>query len=298
MKTTLVTKLTVVAVLLGTTSVYAQTTETRSVSASVAGALQGDTGFLTGGQVQVAGVGQGSVVLTRGAAAIGVDAGASSAIPLATGIPVSSADMVSSFAFDRSVNTAAALVGAGNVVAQGESLGGIAVVGNAAANGTRAGTALDTNGDPQSGSAATPTTASGSLVGQFSTTNTMQLAGQGSLFAGAQQLDIGERNEGISAGQTGDVAANAATIDLDTLTFTQGSAAALPTASTGGGAGFRSWSTLAGPNGGAIDINVANAGQGSVLVSASTGGFFGQGTTFSATAAPTFAQTNGFFANP
>jgi hypothetical protein len=32
-----------------------------------------------------------------------------------------------------------------------------------------------------------------------------------------------------------------------------------------------------------------------VAVSASTGGFFGEGTAFSATAAPTFSEVNGFF---
>lgn len=276
--------------LMGSTAVFAQEAETRSLSASVSGALQGDTGFLTGGQVQVQGVGQGALSITRGAANIGVSSGAVGNIT--GGIPESASSMVSTFDFDRTVDTSAALVGVGNVVAQGESLGGIGVVGTASANASRSGTGTGANDEPSSGSASSPTTATGSLVGQFQTQNTMQLQGQGSLFAGAQSLNLGERNAGVAAGRTGIVSADTLAVDLGGLTadFTSGVAV------TGnGGALFASTTTLEDD---VIDINVANAGQGSILVSGSTGGFFGQGTTFGATANPTFAQTNGFFTAP
>ena len=281
--------------LMGTTAVYAQTTtDTRSVSAAVSGALQGDTGFLTGGQVQVGGVGQGSVTLARNNASINVLAGARSQLDTSF-IPVSESSMVTTFDFNRDVNTAGALVGVGTMVAQGESMGGVAVVGTANANATRAGTGLN-SGVPTSGSSTTPTSAQGSLVGNFSTANTMQLVGTGSLFAGSQALNLGERNVGAAAGRTGSVAADATDINLTTLAFadtpTSGTAFA-PASVSGNGAGFITRSTLNG-NPASIDMNVSNAGNGSVTVSASTGGFFGQGTTFGATAAPTFSNI-GFF---
>lgn len=298
--------------LLGTTALHAQATDTRSVSAAVQGALTSNTGFLTGGQVQVTGVGQGSVVLERSTAAFGLNSGATAGIG-AGGVPVSSSSMVSTFDFDRGVTTSGALVGIGNVVAQGESLGGIGIVGSANSNATRAGTGTRTTGTAPdtvtlqtSGSSTTPTTAQGSMVGDFSTRNNMQLSGTGSLFAGAQTLDIGERNAGISAGLTGAVAGNITELNLNGLALSTGTAATSTaagtrpgvTSTTGGGAGFAAVSELNGATGNTIDMNASNAGNGSVLVSGSTGGFFGEGTAWSATAAPTFSDVNGFFGTP
>jgi len=294
--------LAVLGLLLGTTALHAQT-DTRSVSASVSGALQGDTGFLTGGQVQVTGVGQGAVTLTRGNAAVNVIAGSKAAVPAdttAVGIPSSESSMITTFDFNRTVNTSGALVGIGTMIAQGESLGGVGVVGSSNANATRAGTATGASSNPVSGSSSTPTSAQGSLVGNFSTANTMQLVGTGALFAGSNALNLGERNLGASAGRTGPVSANAASIDLSTLEFAPatGSSAFNPGTDTlapknvvGSGAGF--WMTPSLTNN-TIALNAANAGNGTVNITASTGGFFGQGTTFGATAAPTFSDT-GFF---
>lgn len=346
--------LAVVGLLLGTTALHAQATDTRSVSASVSGALQGDTGFLTGGQVQVTGVGQGGVTLTRNNAAINVIAGSSANVPAdtitTTGVPTSGSSMITTFDFNRDVNTSGALVGIGTLVAQGESLGGVGVVGSANANATRAGTTT-VNSLPVSGSSSTPTSAQGSLVGNFSTANTMQLVGTGSLFAGSQALNLGERNMGAAAGRTGTISANASSIDLATMAFapsatpssafasnssgqlvdSQGAIIVFPTPLsgtptqaqidayntalaaanaarvpvtniatlapsnvTGNGAGF--WMSPSLTNN-TIALNAANAGNGSVNITASTGGFFGQGTTFGATAAPTFSNT-GFFRSP
>jgi hypothetical protein len=310
-----------IALLLGTTALHAQSTDTRSVSASVSGALQGDTGFLTGGQVQVTGVGQGGVTLNRSNAAVSVIAGSTAQSPndpIAvsggtgleySGVPTSSSSMITTFDFNRQVNTSGALVGIGTLVAQGESLGGVGVVGSANANATRAGT--DTvDSAPVSGSASTPTSAQGSLVGNFSTANNLQMVGTGSLFAGSQALNLGERNVGASVGETGSVTANSTGIALDGLTFTSpaaapsvaafGEGAGYAFAANKGGAGFFTDSqirsgTTATPSS-EIALNVANAGNGTVNVNASTGGFFGQGTTFGATAAPTFSNT-GFFRN-
>lgn len=298
-KQVLVASVSVFGLFAAVTAASAQTitTDSRSVSASVAGALQAPTGFLTGGQVQVTGVGQGAVVLTRSAANIVLEAGSSSSVD--GGMPGSESRMMTTFDFSRQVETGGALVGVGSVIAQGESLGGVGIVGASEANATRAGTGFDGDaGDPNSGSATTPTTAQGSLMGDFTTTNNMQLVGTGALFSGAQTLSIGERTAGISFGSTGFVYADALDVDLDDAVVDLDTGA--PTVefdNAGGGSGFALSSTLlgAGIDSDTIDFNVSNAGSGTVAVSASTGGFFGEGTAFSATVRPTFSEVNGFF---
>lgn len=282
-----------VALLMCSTSVYAQeTTQTRSLSASTSTALQGDTGFLTGGQVSVTGVGQGSVVLGRAdtGATITSTSGATAGIGLDL-VPNTSSSMVTTFDFDRSVDTAGALVGIGTMTAQGESIGGTGIVGASTANSESAGTRTVSLTD-QAGSAASTTSAQAGLVGSFSTVNTIQMLGQDDLFAGAQALDIGERNSGIAGASTGLVDADTSQIDLTGMvaSFTPGSLGV-----SGSGSVFATESTLENTS---IDLNVANAGGGSILVTGSTGGFFGSGTIAGAGADVDFAETNGFFSNP
>lgn len=282
-----------VALLMCSTSVYAQeTTQTRSLSASTSTALQGDTGFLTGGQVSVTGVGQGSVALGRAdtGATITSTSGATAGIGSDL-VPNTSSSMVTTFDFDRSVDTAGALVGIGTMTAQGESIGGTGIVGASTANSESAGTRTVSLTD-QAGSAASTTSAQAGLVGSFSTVNTIQMLGQDDLFAGAQALDIGERNSGIAGASTGLVDANTSQIDLTGMvaSFTPGSLGV-----SGSGSVFATESTLENTS---IDLNVANAGGGSILVTGSTGGFFGSGTIAGAGADVDFAETNGFFSNP
>lgn len=282
-----------VALLMCSTSVYAQeTTQTRSLSASTSTALQGDTGFLTGGQVSVTGVGQGSVVLGRAdtGATITSTSGATAGIGSDL-VPNTSSSMVTTFDFDRSVDTAGALVGIGTMTAQGESIGGTGIVGASTANSESAGTRTVSLTD-QAGSAASTTSAQAGLVGSFSTVNTIQMLGQDDLFAGAQALDIGERNSGIAGASTGLVDADTSQIDLTGMvaSFTPDSLGV-----SGSGSVFATESTLENTS---IDLNVANAGGGSILVTGSTGGFFGSGTIAGAGADVDFAETNGFFSNP
>lgn len=282
-----------VALLMCSTSVYAQeTTQTRSLSASTSTALQGDTGFLTGGQVSVTGVGQGSVVLGRAdtGATITSTSGATAGIGSDL-VPNTSSSMVTTFDFDRSVDTAGALVGIGTMTAQGESIGGTGIVGASTANSESAGTRTVSLTD-QAGSAASTTSAQAGLVGSFSTVNTIQMLGQDDLFAGAQALDIGERNSGIAGASTGLVDADTSQINLTGMvaSFTPG-----PLGVSGSGSVFATESTLENTS---IDLNVANAGGGSILVTGSTGGFFGSGTIAGAGADVDFAETNGFFSNP
>lgn len=302
MKFTHKAPLSVAALLLGTTSLYAQssipevdaTTQTRSLNASTSTALSADTGFLTGGQVQVQGTGQGSAILGRTSTGATITANSGAVASLATnGTPQTSSSMITTFDFDRSVEASGALVGIGSLISQGESIGGSGILGTASADAEFAGTRTTGSGDDQAGNARSTTGAQGSLVGSFSTTNTIQMLGQENLFAGSQALDLSERNAGVSAGVTGLIGADSAQINLAGITpsFTSGAGIS----SSGQGSVFATQSTLENNE---IDMNVANAGGGSILVTGSTGGFFGQGTVAGATGGVEFGEVGGFFTNP
>jgi hypothetical protein len=288
-----------VALLAGTAPVLAQQVTSESYSGSVAGALQSDTGFLTGGQVQVNGVGQGSLVLSRGQANIDVQTGTFAGTD---GVgPGSSSAFLTTLDFDRDVSTGAALVGVGNVVAQGESLAGSGVVGTSNSSSSVSGVGTYDATD-FAASATTTSSATGGLVGSLSTSNTIQMLGTGALFAGSQALDIGERTQAYSAGFTDFVAYDgegvvvsviSSPFETTTDTFDTGSILA----GNDSGAGFGIDTALSGDNSN-IDLNVANAGNGSILVSGSTGGFFGQGTTFGATGTLDISDVGGFFDAP
>lgn len=286
--------------LVGASAAFAQQVTSESYSASVNGALQSDTGFLTGGQVQVNGVGQGALSLTRGQAQIDVVSEAFGATDNVG--PGTSSTFITTMDFDRNVTTGAALVGVGNVVAQGESLAGSGVVGTAlgSASISGVGTYVPDSTSTSStvdfaASSETNSSAAGGLVGSLSTSNTLQLMGSGDLFAGSQSLDIGERTQAFSAGSTGLIAYDLPGVNLTNLNgaFSASTATFDTDSVTGSGSGFGVETALAGDA--PIDMNVSNAGNGSILVSGSTGGFFGQGTTFGASGSMNIADVGGFF---
>jgi hypothetical protein len=287
--------------LVGASAAFAQQVTSESYSASVNGALQSDTGFLTGGQVQVNGVGQGSLSLTRGQAQIDVVSEAFGATDNVG--PGTSSTFITTMDFDRNVTSGAALVGVGNVVAQGESLAGSGVVGTAlgSASISGVGTYVPDSTSTSStvdfaASSETNSSAAGGLVGSLSTSNTIQLMGSGDLFAGSQSLDIGERTQAFSAGSTGLIAYDLPGVNLTNLSgaFSTSSSTTFDTDSvTGSGSGFGVETSLA--ENAPIDMNVSNAGNGSILMSGSTGGFFSQGTTFGASGSMNIADVGGFF---
>lgn len=303
-------KTTTAILLLGAAPAFAQDVTSESYSGSVAGALQADTGFLTGGQVQVDGVGQGSLVMSRGQANIDVQTGTFGGTD---GVgPGSESLFLTTLDFDRQVDSGAALVGIGNVVARGESLAGSGVVGTSNSSASVAGVGTyDDDGDSENAevdfaaSSTTTSSATGGLVGSLSTSNTIQMLGTGSLFAGSQALDIGERTQAYSAGVSGFVEYDGEGVIIDAIgqpyetgadTFTTGDVTATLT-SPAGGAGFGVDTALSGDSSN-IDMNVSNAGNGSILVSGSTGGFFGQGTTFGASGTLDISDVGGFFDQP
>lgn len=289
-----------IAAVLGTASL-ALAADTSSFDASVSVLSPDQSGFLIGGQVAVNGVGTGALTMSRSAASMSLSGGASSQLDPnavfgdlgALDSVTSTADISSSLSFNRTITTSGALVGLGSVVSRGEAIGALGSAGAASANTTTAGTrAAGALGGPVEadvggeGNATADASAQGSLNGSLSTSNTLQLLGTSGLFAGANGLSVGENNTALAYGKSAVTADGATGIDLTTAETADG------LVGTGYGGLFNLTSTL---NGESIAMDVANAGNGSISISTSTGGFFTGGGAASGSA--TFADTASFF-NP
>jgi hypothetical protein len=270
---------TVLAALMGATAASAQ--DNASVRASVSGALDRDTGFVHGGRVEVDGIGSAAMTVSRGEASIATQLSARASIDPISNVPMSSSEMITTMEYVRDVSTSASLIGPGRAVASGVSQGGIGVVGEVSSDASFSGLV-----DGGFATGAAPTSAQGGLSGGFSTRSEIVLSGTGDMFSQTQELAIGERNVGISAGRTGDILGTDREIAFDAMTFDTTGAPSV----SGFGAGFASVSTLT--RGSEIDMLIENPGQGSASVSGSTGGFFGVGTAFGATADPVFNVFN------
>lgn len=297
------TSLLAFAVLMGTTGVvFAGGSSTFDAAVSVLSPDQ--TGFIIGGQVSVNGLGSGSVVLSRSAAQMAVNGNASSLLdPVSVGSAylngvTSTSDITSSLNFARNIATAGSLVGQGSVLARGEAIASMGTAGAATAGTTTAGTREDAGVDASfvaggEGSASAESSSQGSLNGSLSTANTLQLLGTSGLFAGSNSLDVGETNQAIAYGSSNVAADGTSGIDLTTAAA---SGTGLQTA-TGNGALFSMTSSLTNAAGATsdIDLSVSNAGNGTVSLTASTGGFFTGGGAAGGSA--TFVD-NGSFFNP
>jgi hypothetical protein len=119
------------------------------------------------------------------------------------------------------------------------------------------------------------------------------------LFAGSNSLSVGEDNKALAYGAATIEADGETGVVLDSATSNL-SATGLPTA-TGNGALFAVSSDLtsfvsgtSGPTG--ITLSVANAGNGTISLTTSTGGFFTGGGF--AEGAATHIDGGSFFANP
>jgi hypothetical protein len=325
MKTKYTISLVAIAAILGTTS-FALAGDTSTFDASVSVLSPDQTGFIIGGQVAVNGVGTGALTLARSNASMLLTGSASSLLDRSTqtigggfgtatlgdlGIldgVTSTAQITSSLAFDRSITTSGALVGLGAVTSRGEAIAALGSAGAASANTTTAGTRA--NGGATSGGA-TPTTVTidggegnasadassqGSLNGSLSTSNTLQLLGTSGLFAGSNGMFVGEDNDAVAYGNsvvnadgTTGVALNNAT------TATTGN----NLVGSGNGALFNVASSLTGAQRGTtgtINMTVANAGNGSISLTTSTGGFFTGGG--AAAGSSSLADTTGSFFSP
>jgi hypothetical protein len=288
-----------IAALVGSTGV-AMAADTSSFDASVSVLSPDQSGFLIGGQVAVNGVGTGALTMSRSAATMVLNGGAASQLDpnaLAGRFGVldsvtSTADITSSLSFDRSITTSGALVGLGSVIARGEAIGALGSAGAASANTTTAGTRaagalggptdLDVGGE---GNATADASAQGSLNGSLSTSNTLQLLGTSGLFAGSNGLTVGENNTALAYGSSGVTSDGVTGINLSNADTETG------LAGTGNGGLFNLTSALTGSE---IALAVTNAGNGSVSITTSTGGFFTGGG--AAAGSATFADTASFFA--
>lgn len=291
---------------LGTTGLaMAGTTNTFDAAVSVLSPDQ--TGFIIGGQVAVNGVGTGALTLTRSNAVMSLTGSANSTLnpvanandsTLLSGV-TSNANVQSSLGFNRQITTSGALVGTGNVVARGEAIAALGSAGAASANTTTAGTrdtVTYTGSNAETitggeGNATAEATSQGSLNGSLSTSNTLQLLGTSGLFAGSNGLTVGENNTALAYGKSAVTSDGTSGISLSGATVNTGGLSA-----TGNGALFNVTTNLVdGTNNSVqtIDLSVSNAGNGSISLSTSTGGFFTGGG--AAAGSATFADTNSFF---
>ncbi len=271
------TSLIAMAALLGATGFAMAETSTSTFDASVSVLSPDETGFLIGGQVSVGGVGSGALTLSRSAAAMSLNGGASSQLDpsgfndILDGV-TSTADVTSSLSFDRQITTSGALVGLGSVISRGEAIAALGSAGAASANTTTAGTRAngfygnaDEGGE---GSATAEASAQGSLNGSLSTSNNLQLLGTSGLFAGSNGLTVGENNTALAYGSANILADGNTGIDLNTAAVNGGGLSG-----TGNGGLFNITSDLTGANN-SIAMSVSNAGNGTISISTSTGGFF------------------------
>ena len=245
--------------------------ESSAFEASVSVLSPDATGFIIGGQSSVNGLGSSSVVLTRSAADLSITGNAISdlyEVGSGLGGVTSDADITSALNFAREITTAGSLVGQGNVVARGEAIGSIGTAGAASASTSTAG--VNAGGE---GSATADATAQGSLNGSVSTANTLQLLGSNGLFAGSNGLSVGEENQAIAYGSAGITADGSSGIDLSGAA-TSGSGL---WTGTGDGALFVVDSNLTSQTNSSatgIELSVSNAGNGTISLTTSTGGFF------------------------
>jgi len=268
--------------------------ESSAFEASVSVLSPDATGFIIGGQSSVNGLGSSSVVLTRSAADLSITGNAISQLyevgPALAGV-TSDADITSALNFARNIETAGSLVGQGNVVARGEAIGSIGTAGAANASTSTAG--VNAGGE---GSATAEATAQGSLNGSVSTANTLQLLGSNGLFAGSNGLSVGEENQAIAYGSAGITADGASGIDLSGAA-TSGSGL---WTGTGDGALFvvdsNLTSTIGATTAIGIELSVSNAGNGTISLTTSTGGFFTGGGFAGGSA--THIDSGSFFSNP
>jgi len=293
------TSLIALAAVLGTTGFAMAETTANSFAASVSVLSPDQTGFIIGGQVAVNGVGTGALTLSRSVAnmslvgsassALGYDnANSSTAAELVGGVSEASID--SQLDFTRSITTSGSMVGLGSVISRGEAIAALGSAGSASADTSTSGTRDDDNNSltvDSSGTSTAAASAQGSLNGSLSTSNTLQLLGTSGLFAGSNGLTVGEANTADAYGAASVVGDGSSGVDLTTATL---GAALAP--NTGYGALFDVTSALTGTD---IAMSVANAGNGSISITTSTGGFFTGGAASSGEGSRN--QTGSFFSS-
>ncbi|MCF8521135.1 MAG: hypothetical protein K9G81_21405 [Rhodobacteraceae bacterium] len=329
MKTKYSSSLIAIAAVLGSASLAMADTAANSFGASVSVLSPDQTGFIIGGQVAVTGVGTGALTLSRSVANMQLTGAAQSGLAYTTGgtpelIGAQSASKINSeLDFTRSITTSGAMVGLGSVVARGEAIAALGSAGAASADTSTSGT----SGSGETEAAGTSTASAstqGSLNGSQSTSNTLQLLGNSGLFAGSNGLTVGEATTADAYGSSAVLGDGVSGVDLTNAVLSGDTSYALvdgtgspvdgdPTTplvldlvlisqsgtGTGNGALFNVTSSLNTATTGApvtsIGMNVANAGNGSISITTSTGGFFTGGAAASGDSSRN--ETGSFFGN-
>ncbi len=303
------TSLIAIAAVLGTAGVAMAETTANSFAASVSVLSPDETGFLIGGQVAVNGVGTGALTLSRSVASMSLTGNASSGLgydnastPMLVG-GVSTAGINSELDFTRSITTSGSMVGLGSVVARGEAIAALGSAGAASADTGTSGTRdadnnSNTLGD-ETGTSTAVASAQGSLNGSLSTSNTLSLLGASGLFAGSNGLTVAEANTADAYGAASVVGDGVSGVSLDSallgnpLSTTPGL-----TVNNGYGALFDVTSSLSDgstTSATSIAMSVSNAGNGTISITTSTGGFFTGGAAASGEGSRN--QTGSFFSS-
>lgn len=301
------TSLIAIAAVIGTAGVAMAETTANSFAASVSVLSPEQTGFLIGGRVAVNGVGTGALTLSRSVAnmsllgsatsGLGYDAPANTANAADLIGGMSSASINSELDFSRSITTSGSMVGLGSVVATGEAIAALGSAGAASADSSTSGT-RDGDNSPatvdDSGTSTATASAQGSLNGSLSTSNSLQLLGTSGLFAGSNGLTVGEANTADAYGASSVLGDGKSGVNLGTATLGTSS-----TPNSGYGALFDVTSSLntstTSTAVSSIGLSVSNAGNGTISIQTSTGGFFTGGA--AADGEGTRNQTGSFFSS-
>lgn len=296
------TSLIAIAAVIGTAGVAMAETTANSFAASVSVLSPDQTGFLIGGRVAVNGVGTGALTLSRSVANMSLVGSANSGLGYDTNVNVTSADLIggmssasinSELDFTRSITTSGSMVGLGSVVATGEAIAALGSAGAASADtgtsGTRDADGNDNTLGDTTGTSAATASAQGSLNGSLSTSNSLQLLGTSGLFAGSNGLTVGEANTADAYGAASVIGDGKSGVNLGTAALGMPGSAAVGTSGQPGyvaavaatqnrgyGALFDVTSSLntGGSSTSSIGMSVSNAGNGTISITTSTGGFF------------------------
>lgn len=264
---------------------------TQSASAGVALLAPQDTGFLFGATVGVNGVGSAAASVAESASVHGFTGYASSGktapeVGQQAG-SVSDAGVLGTFTFDRAVTVNGSLVGTGTAISEGMATGASGFSGSAFGTGEFGSTTSDGNGTTAATSSSN-VESEAAMIGSVSTRANLQLNGAETRFAAANGTTLSESNEGFAySALTSDSTSGGVTVNplilagQDNATIQAYEAFSGKDSTTGlfvaalqqDGVSFAMDSQL----GDDIDLSIANAGGGSVALSAQTGGFFNGG---------------------
>jgi hypothetical protein len=239
------------------------------------------TGFLYAGTAEVTGLGSAAVVISAQTAQFDMTGFSNSGTGPNTNAPseaaVANSGVLTTFDFDREVTASASGIGAGRVVAQGDANAAVGAVGSAFGD-TLANEILDVaNLGTLSSTSNATSESTASLVGEGSTSVLAGLIGTGAGFVGSTGTTVSSKQNGVAysaLNAVGDLAGSG--IDIAPGTGTTFATLSTEIANLGAGNGAVGFSNVFVLDN-TIDLAIANVGDGTISLGATTGGFFGGG---------------------